>query len=736
MGTGGAKGGCRRVDELPGAAVNRTMSISNSRNPVAAVAISTLVITVISVVSMNARCLMEVARIPSGTSMAVYASGDLVLFGSGLHLIIARDRGPAGAEVIAKTRLPGVIRDVVVKGDLAYVACGRRGLAVVDLSDPTAPSQVGFKKTADALDLAVHHDTILVAAGAEGLLAIDVSEPKQPVLLWSYSTTSGAREVLTHDGIAYLVDDGGVAAIDLVGPGAPSLMSRFLQDRYPSALARAGTNLFVTGFDARGLDVIDISNPAAPVIVGQATSSESSGWHIEIVDGFAAVANGQLYILDVTDPTNPTFLTSIATPGEAMASAARNRTLFVSDGSSGVSVVDLADPGRPSIVDQWATGIVPTYVERSGDLALVAGQRNLEVLDLSQPEKPVVRSFYELAGIIQDVSLEGTLAFIADRGYGLRIVDLKDPDAPVQIGDYRSSGILAVGVSGGLCVVAGTGALVVLDVTDPSRPELLGELSLDVSGFDIEFAEETAFLACHGDGLIAVDLADPGSPELIGTFSVDEVGEGSAAALTVVDGLAYVAFRLAGLRVLDVSDPRDMREIGQPQNFTINALNVTVDGALAFVSDWHNGIWVFDISEPTSVSVVDHLDDPGRAVDAAADSATVVFATTSGGLPVFDTEFCRFGEPAPPLSWRPREPIAGQPVLFTPLELDADEWEWIFDDGDVMTSMMPTQTFGSEGSRVVSLTVTRGSSSATHTTTFDVTRAKPRRASGRLSPTP
>ena len=266
--------------------------------------------------------------------------------------------------------------------------------------------------------------------------------------------------------------------------------------------------------------------------------------------------------------------------------------------------------------------------------------------------------------------------------------------------------------------------------------ELLGKVPLGVIGWDIELNDNTAFLACFNDGVVAVDLTDPSSPRQIGSFSVAQVGGGSAVALTVVDDLAYVAFRVAGLKVLDVSDPHDIREIGRPQGLTINANNVAVDGSLAFVTDYYHGLWVFDVSQPDAGAALDLVEDPGRTIDAAAESGLLVVASAFGGLPVFDTKYCRFGEAAPALSWQPAEPVVGQLVHFTPLELDADEWEWRFDDGPVMTGMLPIREFRSEGAKVVSLTVTSGSSVETYTRTLEVTQARPRRAGGRISPSP
>jgi hypothetical protein len=51
---------------------------------------------------------------------------------------------PSAPKPVGSYDTPGVARAVAVEGQYAFVADDRRGLHVLDISDPTAPKPVGF----------------------------------------------------------------------------------------------------------------------------------------------------------------------------------------------------------------------------------------------------------------------------------------------------------------------------------------------------------------------------------------------------------------------------------------------------------------------------------------------------------------------------------------------------------------------------------------------------------------
>ncbi|NQT33862.1 hypothetical protein HQ587_01625, partial [bacterium] len=72
--------------------------------------------------------------------------------------------------------------DVVVFGDLAYVAVGVSGLQIVDVSDPENPEIIGYwdDNPEYSYGVAVSGDYAYIADWRSGLCVISVSDPENP----------------------------------------------------------------------------------------------------------------------------------------------------------------------------------------------------------------------------------------------------------------------------------------------------------------------------------------------------------------------------------------------------------------------------------------------------------------------------------------------------------------------------------------------------------------------------
>jgi hypothetical protein len=105
---------------------------------------------------------IEVMELP-GTTPRLIAC---VVGGGSLQLYDVTE--PAAPVHVTSVRMPGGRPSrVAVKGTRAYVADGREGLQVIDLSTPSKPVVIGgYKTTAPARDVAVGESLVLVAIGA------------------------------------------------------------------------------------------------------------------------------------------------------------------------------------------------------------------------------------------------------------------------------------------------------------------------------------------------------------------------------------------------------------------------------------------------------------------------------------------------------------------------------------------------------------------------------------------
>jgi hypothetical protein len=236
---------------------------------------------------------------------------------------------------------------------------------------------------------------------------------------------------------------------------------------------------------------------------------------------------------------------------------------YVYSGAWGFRVFDVSDPAAPEEVGSdstWAYGLAI-----SGNYAYGGGyDLGLMVWDISTPTSPTVVATAPGRGIAFGVAVSGGFAYMTNVGdggalqSGLQIFDISDPDLPTEVGFWEGS-TEDVAVSGEYAYVADySGALIVIDVSDPALADDVATLGLPGYPIGIALSGTYAFMAARWDGLRIVDISDPLVP-----VEVASVPTYDATDVTVVGDLAFVADNYGNsLRIIDVSTPTSPVEIG------------------------------------------------------------------------------------------------------------------------------------------------------------------------------
>jgi hypothetical protein len=151
-----------------------------------------------------------------------------------------------------------------------------------------------------------------------------------------------------------------------------------------------------------GFKVVDISNPAAPRVVGQCSSVSGS----VVVRGFYGYVTGvdsyglaALYVVDLSDPTNPNLLDTVSMPGKIGGIAATGNCVYVADADRRLCfhVVDVSNPFSPTIVASssetpWGSGHSgPIMVDER--FAYVVHEEELSLWDISNPFNAQLRTW-------------------------------------------------------------------------------------------------------------------------------------------------------------------------------------------------------------------------------------------------------------------------------------------------------------------------------------------------------
>ncbi|MBL7191634.1 hypothetical protein ISS30_08040 [bacterium] len=147
---------------------------------------------------------------------------------------------------------------------------------------------------------------------------------------------------------------------------------------------------------------------------------------------------------------------------------------------------------------------------------------------------------------VYDFALKDSLAFLAVNEYGLDIVDLNSGDYLTAIGSYDTEGFCrGVAVQGDYCYLADRHwGLQILDISNPAQPDSVANLKF--TGADdcvkVKVLGDRAVVLDSYDGVFAVDISNPADPKLL--FNFDTI---TPVDVVIDDEYIYVVDEDAGL---------------------------------------------------------------------------------------------------------------------------------------------------------------------------------------------
>jgi len=226
-----------------------------------------------------------------------------------------------------------------------------------------------------------------------------------------------------------------------------------------------------------------------------------------------------LHVADVSDPTNPQVLGEVTLPGRITAIAVDGSTSYVAMGGAGVSIVDVGNPWAPEVASSIETPWASLDVAVSGRHLYVAdGLAGLGVFDVADPAHPVPvsrRAMGYVLAVAVGHSEQCLVVFVANSS-GLRIMDMSDPQRPVEMGHLGRYGLASLAAAGGYgFAVDSSGRLHVIDASSPTTPVEVGSVLMNphlARGGPVAISSSHAYVG--GLGIFAVDLSETTAPQV------------------------------------------------------------------------------------------------------------------------------------------------------------------------------------------------------------------------------
>lgn len=218
---------------------------------------------------------------------------------------------------------------------------------------------------------------------------------------------------------------------------------------------------------------------------------------------------------------------------------------------------------------------------------------------------------------------------ITSRENGVYFVDISDVKAPKRISHYT-----AMEMATGLCI-SGNYAFIcsryygveILDISDLSTPRLCSVISDSKEFYDCEIDGDYLYISAWAEKRVEIyNVHDISKPYFVSSALVN----GMPGGIDVKDGLLFIATGYNGrdssstitspgygmgngMEIYDISNPQKPIWLstsnidGRYRNGMYDHWKVRVSGNYAFYSSTYDGIYIYDISNPSAPKRVDHI---------------------------------------------------------------------------------------------------------------------------------
>jgi hypothetical protein len=490
----------------------------------------------------------------------------------------------------------GYVSDCAVVGNRMYLATGGDGVVVFDVTTPANPIRLTRGPSlGQASSLQVDGNRVFTEFGL-----VDVSDPTAPKQVGAYPEFGSSEADVTVVGdLVYVSGWGGKLHILRYRTGTPQVLGWSAAEH---RVIPVGQSEPLGAFSSSGLPV------SAQVVSGPAT----------VQNGELTVTAPGTIELKLEQAGNGSFLPvsekrwinqrvarfsevgSLAFTTNIYGAKVVGDRAYVGNDRNGLTILDVSDRTRPVLLAPGTGTTNHTFeAEVRGGYAYVAsGLAGLRVFDVQNPAKPV--SVGEVAaGEALAVRLNGNHAYVTDfQGKRLFIVDVSNPTTPVVLSEspLPGDGRFTLVVGNRAYVASGWGGVVVFDVSNPATPVKETEFFSDHYVRGLAVSGTTAYVPDYYSGhLVAFDLSEPKSPVELGRVLMELT---QPRRIEIQGNLAFVVSEgeRGGLFALDITDPKRMEILGKIYTGGY-ARDLQIDGSLFYVADQRSGFHTYRLDQ-------------------------------------------------------------------------------------------------------------------------------------------
>ena len=292
--------------------------------------------------------------------------------------------------------------DIQIEGNIAYIADGKNGFVILDISNPNHRNLLGTYKIDDinVQKVVIQENLGFLADEIKGLLIFDISDSTNPLLISSFNLQSNIHSIFIDENIVYIaLGESGLSILDISTPSSPELLNNFTEGIFNDVIVRNNT-------------------------------------------AYLADRNNGLVLANVTDPANPIIINSLNLEGQMHALDLVDTNVFMAAGDEGLHIINASVFEAPKLIGTYNTTANASDVLVNDNIAYVSnGVLGISFVDISNKSDPINSTnniLYNTIGFAKNIAIYNDYLIITDGDKGLTLIYIPEP--PIEPDEIVTSG--------------------------------------------------------------------------------------------------------------------------------------------------------------------------------------------------------------------------------------------------------------------------------------------------------
>jgi len=217
-----------------------------------------------------------------------------------------------------------------------------------------------------------------------------------------------------------------------------------------------------------------------------------------------------------------------------------------------------------------------------------------------------IGGFDDYLGLYKDVFVDGSIAYVSSESNGLLIYDVSNVNNPTLLGTWCNETLSydTIFKASDYAYLIDHLGFSIVDISTPSSPAFVGNYHDTDPLADIFIDGDYAYICLKTNSLDVIDISDKTNPSYVGGCSIS-----APSSVYIKGNTACVASIDEGITTVNITDKANPVKLDN-MYYSSQSVDVCINEDLAYLASGSDGVYIHDISNPASISLLTQYKHP------------------------------------------------------------------------------------------------------------------------------